>query len=497
MMQDNRACRRWGLGWGVLVALIGCALQVVAAPGRSEASDRVQAWTTTLDLSQRLEPSLVSWGASSTDKNSVVTGATGRLIEVDRRQRFQAILGMGGSLDHSTCSNLFRVPAETREAAIRRLMHPEHGIGMNLMRLCIGTSDFAGEDWYSYSDLPPGQTDPELAHFSIERDRAYILPCAKEVLRQNPKALFFASPWSPPGWMKTTGSMIGGELKREWYAVYALYFVKFLQAYEREGIPVYAVTVQNEPGVDRALEKDPKWYYPSCRWTGEQERDFIRDHLGPALKRAGLKTRIWCYDHNYNEQTKGDSPGLPYPRTILSDPKAARFVGGVGFHHYEGEPSGMSLFHREFPKIPLHLSEGSVFGIYGAADLMERLRHWSSSYNAWVMILDEKGRPNNGPFPATHAILKLHSDTLRMEELFEFYSYGHFMKFIRRGAVQIGVSAGSKELRHIAFENPDRSLVFVIVNLGTDREPIHVSDRGRAFGTVVAPKSVVTFQWSK
>ena len=121
---------------------------------------------------------------------------------------------------------------------------------------------------------------------------------------------------------------------------YAQYFVRFIQAYETAGIPIYAVTIQNEPGVDRAKEKNPKWHYPSCRWTGEQERDFIRDHLGPALRQAGLKTKIWCYDHNYNERSTGDDPGLDYPRKICRDAKAAAFVDGVAFHGYEGKPSG-------------------------------------------------------------------------------------------------------------------------------------------------------------
>ena len=136
-----------------------------------------------------------------------------------------------------------------------------------------------------------------MKHFLIDGDRRYVIPVLKAAFAKNPQLLFFASPWSPPKWMKSSGTMIGGRLLPEHYAAYAAYFVKFVQAYEREGIPIYAVTVQNEPGVDRQHDT-PKWHYPTCRWSGAQVRDFIRDHLGPAFKKHGLTTRIWCYDHN-------------------------------------------------------------------------------------------------------------------------------------------------------------------------------------------------------
>lgn len=417
------------------------------------------------------------------------------VITVNADKSFQMILGLGSSLEHSTCSNLFRLPLSERERVIERLVSPTSGIGMNLLRICIGTSDFAGEPWYSYDDLPPGETDPELKRFSVERDRIYVLPMLKIARQKNSDLLFFASPWSPPGWMKTSGTMIGGELLPKWYPGYAEYFVRFIQAYQAEGIPIYAVTVQNEPGVDRAKEKDPKWFYPSCHWTGQQERDFIRDHLGPALRRHGLNTKIWCYDHNYNVEPKGDSAGLNHPRTILRDAAAAKFVDGVGFHHYEGKPDGMSRFHAEFPLTPIYFTEGSVFSIYGAHDIIERLRNWACSYNAWVTLLDDQGRPNNGPFPATSAILKLHSDTLRIEELFEFYSYAHFMKFVARGAVRIDSTPGNSDFNNIAFRNPDGSATLVVVNTTQAGKSFVVVSQGKSFRTEIGAGSVATFVW--
>ena len=417
------------------------------------------------------------------------------VIEVDPGARFQRILGMGGSLEATTCSNLWRMAPATRREVLRRLLDAKTGIGMNLMRVCIGTSDFTGDPWYSYDDLPPGMSDPELARFSIEKDRAYLLPILKLAREIRPDLRFFASPWSPPGWMKTTGSLIGGELKPGNYATYARYLVRFIRAYEAEGIPILALTVQNEPGVDRSKEKDPKWYYPSCHWTGEQERNFIRDHLGPALKAARLKTRIWCYDHNYNELPSGDDDGISHPRTILSDPAAARFVDGVGFHGYAGKPTGMSVFHREFPTKPLYFTEGSVFSPYGSIDLIERFRNWAQSYNAWVLILDEKGKPNNGPFAASRAAIRLHSDTLEAEYLFEFYNYGHFTREIPPGSTRIGTTAGTFEFSNVAFQRPDGSYTLVVAN-ATQSPRSFALHIGRDWATgQLPPRAVQTLSW--
>lgn len=290
--------------------------------------------------------------------------------------------------------------------------------------------------------------------------------------------------------------MIGGSLLPQFYSVYADYFVRFVKSYQAEGIPIYAVTVQNEPGVDRQKEKDPKWFYPSCHWTGEQERDFIRDHLGPAFRKAGLKTKIWCYDHNYNLTAQGDDAGLPHPRTILSDGRAAAFTDGVGFHGYVGNPDGMTAFHAEFPNTPIHFTEGSVFGFDGAGQLVDRLRNWVSSYNAWVTMLDDAGKPNNGPFPATHAIVKLNSKTLQVERLLEYYVYGQFMKFVQRGAVRIESRSSRADLKQVAFRNPDGKLVVIVVHGGAQESTVRVRAGAQTFASQVLGKSINTFVWT-
>ena len=249
--------------------------------------------------------------------------------------------------------------------------------------------------------------------------------------------------------------------------------------------------------MDRAKEKNPHWFYSSCHWTGEQERDFIRDHLGPAFSRHGLTTRIWCYDHNYNVKTRGDDPGLAYPRTILSNARAAQFVSGVAFHGYAGNPSGMSVFHREFPKVPLHFTEGSVFGVKGGVELIEKLRNYASAYNAWVTIIDDGGKPNNGPFEASRTIITLNPGTLKPTYHFDYFMYGRFMKFIQRGAVRVESSGGTGSLANVAFRNPDGNIVLVLVNAARRGNSINLDCAGKTVSARLSGTSVATFLWQQ
>jgi glucosylceramidase len=400
-------------------------------------------------------------------------------ISVDTGRRYQSILGLGASFEHATCENLARLSAGDRDEVIRRLVHPEDGIGMNLMRVCIGTSDFTGQPWYSYNDLPEGETDPELKRFSIEQDRGIILPVLKKALALNPDLLYFASPWSPPGWMKTTGTMLGGKLKPEYYGVYAQYLVKFIQAYAAEGIPIHALTPQNEPGF-------PNPAYPTCLYTGAMQRDFIRDHLGPALRGAGLPTRIWCWDHNWNN--------LAFPRTILSDPAAAAFVEGTAFHFYEGKVEAMSALRDEFPDKDIFFTEGSAFRTHGALMIINILRNWARSYNAWVVLLDEHRKPNNGPHSASATCIELKDDG-RVEYRFDYYMYGQFMKFIPRGAVRVESGPQSGRVGHVAFLTPKGGGVLVAANAEREARTLAVELAGHGFQAVLPARSVATFQW--
>jgi glucosylceramidase len=457
-----------------------------------DAQPPVRWWLTTHDLSYTLaeqNPPTVETVAGSPSPGA-------DQIVLEDAQRYQTILGLGSSLDHATCFNLSRLPADQRLEVIARLFDRERGIGINLSRICIGTPDFTNEPWYTYDDVPPGEQDPQMERFSIEKDRRYVLPILKQAQSANPELLFFASPWSPPGWMKSTGDLIGGHLRPEHYEAYARYLVRFIQEYAAEGIPLHAITIQNEPGVDRSQDA-PRWRYPSCRWTGEQERDFIKSHFGPALAKAGLPTEIWTYDHNYNvtPTADGDDPGLDYPRTVLRDLEAAKFVRGVAFHGYAGKAEGMSVFHEEFPATPIHFTEGSVFGPAGGRTLVEYLRNWASSYNGWVTMLDSQGKPNNGPFRASRTCVTLDHRTAQVAYHYDYYQYGHFFRFLQRGGWRIESSGGDKTLGSVAVQNPNGDIALVTVNSGREPRNVQIVWRERKLSLPLPGRSIATLTW--
>jgi len=463
-----------------------------AAEGRT-----VRTWVSSEDMTRALTP-----GDPIAIQPKAKVKPGGSVIEVDPSKTYQSILGMGGSFEHTTCYNLLRLGPEKMAETIERLVNPETGIGMNLMRICIGTPDFTGEPWYSYDDMPPGETDRELAHFSIEKDKAYVLPVLKKALEKNPDLLLFASPWSPPGWMKTCDDLIGGYLLPQYYEVYARYFAKFVQAYAAEGVPVYAVTPQNEPGVNTRESPVREWY-PSCQWSlikdpdtywpvdvnvmGHNERDFIKKFLGPAFTENGITAKIWCYDHNFNNPW--------YPRAILSDPEAAQYVDGTAFHGYGGKPADMAAFHDEFPEKDVYFSEGTMPGLRGALRIVDLFRNWSRTYNDWVEMIDYDGKPNNGPFKTKSTCIQPRRDGSGVDYHFTYFSYGQFMKFVKRGALRIASTQGSGEFNNVAFKNPNGEVVLVAVNGQDKAVPFAVVFGKEAFTATLPAKSVATFVW--
>ncbi|MDP8242568.1 MAG: glycoside hydrolase family 30 beta sandwich domain-containing protein [Candidatus Hinthialibacter antarcticus] len=399
-------------------------------------------------------------------------------IIIDPAKSFQSIVGVGASLEHSTCWNLSQLGSKARSEVIRQIVDPINGNGMNIMRICIGASDFIGEPFYSYDDMPEGETDLELKHFSIEKDRAYVLPVLKEALAINPELLFVASPWSPPAWMKDNGSLKHGRLLRKYYDVYAQYLVKFIEAYQAEGIPIYAITPQNEPDY-------PNKYYPTCYWSAEDQRDFIRDFLGPQLRKADLTTPIWCWDHNWNL--------LEFPDTVLRDEKAAQYVYGTAFHLYEGKAEAQTTFKKKFPEKDIFFTEGSTFKTDGAIEIIKIFRNWSRTYQAWVLFLDENQKPNNGPHDATPtSIERLADNSVRYN--FDHFMYGHFSRFIQRGAVRIDSSAGDNNYANLVVRNPDGSMVMVVANAGPQKS-FRVRCGEMEFEDVIEMKTVATYRW--
>ncbi len=302
------------------------AVAYLAGPRSSllwgSAASGVRAWVTSKNRrSEQIEAP--QW------RESRANASTG--IRIDPGQRNQEILGFGAAFTDASCYLFHRLNPGDREALLAELFGPT-GLRLSVCRTCIGASDYSTSA-YSFDDS--SDPDPELTRFSIEHDRAYILPSLRSARQANPDLFLFSSPWSPPAWMKAGGSMLGGSMRKKYFAPYAEYFVKFLQAYSAEGVKINAITVQNE------VDTDQDGKMPAALWGQEYEIEFIKKHLGPALERASLNTKIWILDHNYNL----------WGRAIdeLSDPAVNKRVDGIAWHGYAGTPDAMTRVREAFP----------------------------------------------------------------------------------------------------------------------------------------------------
>ncbi len=402
------------------------------------------------------------------------------VVQIDPGTRYQAILGMGSSFEEASVYHLMRMSPDVRTKVLRDLVHPTEGIGWNLMRICLGTSDFTSSPWYSYDDMPAGQTDPDLRHFSIQRDIDLHIP---EIIRQamalNPELRVFASPWSPPGWMKTDGSMCGGSLLPEYEAVAARYYRLAVEAYAAQGVPIHAITLQNEP-----LHADRR--YPTTRMAWEQQLRLLLA-VREEFDRAGLETEIWIFDHNFADAED-------YPGRILADPAGCAAADGVAFHDYEGEPSEMGALLERYPGKPVYMTEHSTWGTRGIERILQYLRNGSRSYNAWVTCLDDTQQPNPGPHPCSPTFVTVNrADPDQVSYIPEYWLMGQITRFVRRGAVRIGCDEGStRRLTFAAFENPGGELVVVAVNQTRRSQACTLSWPGWQTAIHVPAKTVAT-----
>ncbi|WOP39271.1 RICIN domain-containing protein [Streptomyces sp. Li-HN-5-13] len=375
-----------------------------------------------------------------------------------------------------------------------KLFDPGAGIGLSFLRQPIGASDFSLST-YSYDDMPSGQTDPTLANFSIAHDNSYILPVLRQALSLNPAISVMATPWSPPGWMKSSGSMIGGSLDSASYAPFANYLVKFLQAYEAAGIPVPLLTPQNEP------EYSPS-NYPGSTLAAGQEATLIGSYLGPAIKAAGLSTRVVAYDHNWDD--------TGYPGTVLSDPAAGPYVSGVAWHCYAGSPSAQTTVHNAYPGTDTYFTECSGSQSSDRAStfsdtldwqtenlIIGATRNWAKSVVTWNAALDPSGGPSMNCATCTAALTVDNSaGTARYNA--EYYVLGQASKFVKTGAVRIDSNTfGSGNIEDVAFHNPDGSHALIVLNADAgDSRTFNVTENGQSFTYTLPAKAVATFTWT-
>lgn len=393
-------------------------------------------------------------------------------VTLDTSVRFQTMDGFGASFTDSAAYLIHQVlPEDVRTDLMKKLFDREEGIGLSVLRNPMGASDYA-RFVYSYNDLPEGETDPELKHFSIAHDEADVIPLVKEAIALNPAIKLFGSPWSAPGWMKTTGSMIAGELKPEYYAVYAEYFAKYIQAYAEHGLQIYAITPQNEPLY-------MPMHYPSMLMLPEVQTEFIKDHLKPAFVKHGIQTKILTYDHNW------DRPD--YPLHVLDE--AAEAVDGVAWHWYGGPPAAQSQVKENYPDKEVHFTEGSGGEWIPAFEPafsnvmrtgIEIVRNHSQSLVLWNMALDEKNGPTVPGFGKStcRGIVTVNQETRELEYTLDYYALAHFSKVAAPQAVRISAESDQQEIRSVAFRNRDDSIGVVLFNDGEGASNITLQLQG-------------------
>ena len=413
-------------------------------------------------------------------------------VFVDPNKTFQTMVGIGGALTDAAAETYAKLPDDKKKEFLTAYFDKEKGIGYTFARTNIQSCDFSSS---SYSYVP--NVDPDLKSFSISHDKQYRIPFIKAAQQAAGGHLnLFVSPWSPPAWMKDNNDMLhGGKLKGEYRQSWANFYVKFIKAYEKEGIPIWGLTVQNEPMAKQ------KW--ESCVFTAEEERDFIKQYLGPTLSKQGMGSKkLIAWDHNRD---------LMYQRasTVLEDKEAAKYVWGIGYHWYETWTGGGMQFestrrvHEAFPGKNLVFTEGCIENFD-----FNRLDDWSlgerygnsmiNDFNAgtvawtdWNVLLDEKGGPNHvGNF----CFAPIHADTRdgSLHYTSEYYYIGHFSKYIKPGAKRIISSSSRDKLITTAYLNPDGKIAVVVMNGGDTKIPYSLYMNGKAANTTSLPHSIAT-----
>lgn len=438
--------------------------------------NQVQTWLTKGDESIKLQQQLPLVFVNTTNNF--------QNIEIDDSQKFQYVDGFGYTLTGGSVEVINRISPTKRKALLNELFGKnENSISISYLRLSIGASDLDGEV-FSYDDLPQGQTDPTLSKFSLARDRD-LIAMLKEILAINPKIKIIAAPWSPPVWMKDNGKSIGGTLKPEFYDVYAKYFVKYIQGMQKEGITIDAVTPQNEP-----LHPGNN---PSLLMVSDQQRDFIKQSLGPILKSNNIKTKIIVYDHNCNKPE--------YAVNILNDAEANRYIDGSAFHLYEGEISALSTVHNAHPDKNLYFTEQWT-GAKGTFNedlnwhtknvVIGSMRNWSKIALEWNLANDTDFKPHTqgGCTECKGAITV--SDKENFTRNVAYYIIAHASKFVPANSQRIS-STQTDNLSTVAFKTPEGKTVLIVQNYSKTDENFNIKYNNKTAPVNIPTSSVATY----
>lgn len=429
------------------------------------------------DETRRFQPAAnFSWEKASAP-------ISGDVISLDLEKKFQGILGFGAAFTEASCYIFNQLSRDAREKLFHQLFHTSE-LGLSVCRTCIGASDYSTE-LYSFDE---GEADPELKGFSIAHDQAYVIPVLRQAREVNPDLFLFSSPWSPPGWMKLNGSMLGGCIHKKYFPTYAQYFVKFLEGYAAAGVPIQAVTSQNE------VDTDQDGRMPACLWGQEYEIEFVASHLGPALEAQNIPTNIWLIDHNYNL----------WGRAIceLDDHGVKKYSRAVAWHGYAGDVNMISKVHDAHPDVEMHWTEGGPditdpkyetdWPRWGRT-FTGALRNWCQSITGWNLALDEHGRPNIGPFPCG-GVVTIHSQTKEITHSGQYWALAHFSNPIHRGARRFESSGTLDDIDHVACENPDGEKVLVLTDSSASRK-IGIQMNEWRTDLEMPANSLVTLTW--
>ncbi len=437
--------------------------------------------------------------------SDVPDGVELEVINVYDEVKYQKILGFGGAFTDASAHNYFQMSKKQQTEVSDAYFSETKGIDLDFCRICINSSDYA-VDFYTCDDV---EGDAELVHFNIEHDKKQIIPMIKDALKRNPDMKILASPWSPPKWMKTNGKMQdGGYLKKEYRAAWALFYAKFVQAYKDEGVPIWAVTVQNEA---KALQ-----FWESCLYTAEDERDFVTGYLRPTLDREGLgDVKIFCWDHN--KERAVDRALVTFGTTA-----GRNAFDGMAHHWYSGDHfAALDAVHQLFPEKYLIGTENSSRAIdaipwYGgeqvAHELIGDFNNYCSAFQDWNLILDETGHPYHwdkekaatqkaGTHPMYNQpeykkrrppspIMRWNGE---LRDEYGYYYLGQFSKFVKKDAVRIASCSYHEDLEGIAFQNTDGSHVLVVMNKGEEPLPAVVRYKNCLAEYKTKPHSIVTF----
>lgn len=456
----------------LLAVAAACAFGANAAP--------VRAFLTTGDQQHLLSPSTVA-----------APGKTDAVIRVDPRRQYQRMAGFGAAITEGSAWLMRNgmSPAQ-RDALMKELFTREgNGVGFDLTRLTIGASDFSRHH-YSLDDMPPGQTDPELKHFSLAREHEDVIPATKQALALNPQLQVMASPWSAPGWMKTTDSLVQGQLKPEHYGSFAKYMVRYVDEMKAAGVPIFALTLQNEPHFEPGD-------YPGMRMTPRTRAEVVGQHLGPLLQARGMTTQILEWDHNWDEPWS--------PLSMLSDATARKYVSGVAWHCYAGDVSAQSQVARQFPELDVWFTECSGGEWKPQWDetlpwMMRNLiigstRHGARGVLMWNLALDPKHGPHLGGCKDCRGVVTIDPKDGKVTRNIEYYAFGHASRFVRRDARRVDSEGGAQGIDHVAFTNPDGSTVLIVSNSAAKAQRFTVQAPGRRFAYELPASGVVTFTW--